>query len=174
MKHFIFILLGLISFDVYANGCGGEYQPATGTCRIIDGSGREILYNIPPSKAKDQNSSPPKIINIDVPSRYGAWAINLKTGISADAVNAPSLEVAKRGAIKACEQGGKNAPCKVKAWVRNGCLAVAKGKSNGKWMSFPSSEDPGLAEAKALKKCQASGYSQCTVAVPEGCSMPKY
>ena len=172
MKKLLVVLLGLVSLNVYANGCGGEYQPATGTCRIIDSSGRQILYNVGSNSGLAQ--SQPSVVNIDVPSRYGAWAINLKTGISADAINAPSLEVAKKGAIKACEQNGKNAPCKVKAWVRNGCLAVAKGKLNGKWMSFPRSEAPGLVEDKALKACQTSGYSQCTIAVPEGCSLPKF
>ena len=172
MKKLLVLLLGLASLNVYANGCGGEYQPATGTCRIIDSSGRQILYNVGSNSGLAQ--SQPSVVNIDVPSRYGAWAINLKTGISADAINAPSLEVAKKGAIKACEQNGKNAPCKVKAWVRNGCLAVAKGKLNGKWMSFPRSEAPGLVEDKALKACQTSGYSQCTIAVPEGCSLPKF
>ena len=39
MKKLLFILLGLTSLNVDANGCGGEYQPATGTCRIIDSSG---------------------------------------------------------------------------------------------------------------------------------------
>lgn len=173
---FIFVGLGVVSSNTYANGCGGEYQPATGTCRIIDSSGRQILYNVgkPQSYNNGSDQNQPRIVNIDVPSRYGAWAINLKTGISADAINAPSLEVAKKGAIKACEQNGKNAPCKVKAWVRNGCLAVSKGKLNGKWMSFASSDAPGLAEGKALKTCQTSGYSQCTIVVPEGCSMPKF
>ena len=164
MKKLLFVLLGLASLNVYANGCGGEYQPATGTCRIIDSSGRQILYNVgrPQSSNNGSTQSQPSVVNIDVPSRYGAWAINLKTGISADAINAPSLEVAKKGAIKACEQNGKNAPCKVKAWVRNGCLAVSKGKLNGQWMSFASSDAPGLAEGKALKTCQTSGYSQCS------------
>ena len=42
MKKLLVVLLGLASLNVYANGCGGEYQPATGTCRIIDSSGRQI------------------------------------------------------------------------------------------------------------------------------------
>lgn len=50
MKKLFVVLLGLASLNVYANGCGGEYQPATGTCRIIDSSGRQILYNVPQSK----------------------------------------------------------------------------------------------------------------------------
>ena len=35
MKKLLLVLLGLSSINIYANGCGGEYQPATGTCRII-------------------------------------------------------------------------------------------------------------------------------------------
>ncbi len=56
MKKLFLMILGLASFNAYANGCGGEYQAATRTCRIIDGSGREILYNIPPQSG---NTAPP-------------------------------------------------------------------------------------------------------------------
>ena len=121
MKKMLFVLLGLASLNVYANGCGGEYQPATGTCRIIDSSGRQILYNVG-SPAQSQ----PRVVNIEVPSRYGAWAANPKTGISGGALEMDSLDAAKREAIKTCELGGKNKPCKIYAWVRNGCLAVAQ------------------------------------------------
>ena len=108
MKKLLVVLLGLASLNVYANGCGGEYQPATGTCRIIDSSGRQILYNVgrPQSSNNGYAQNQPRVVNIEVPSRYGAWAVNPKTGISADVINAPSLEIAKRGAIKSCEQGG--------------------------------------------------------------------
>ncbi|MGN6954432.1 DUF4189 domain-containing protein, partial [Neisseria sp. P0015.S004] len=34
MRKLLFVLFGLTSLNIYANGCGGEYQPATGTCRI--------------------------------------------------------------------------------------------------------------------------------------------
>ena len=43
---FIFFGLGLVSSNTYANGCGGEYQPATGTCRIIDSSGQQIYITL--------------------------------------------------------------------------------------------------------------------------------
>ncbi len=176
MKKLLFILLGLASFNVYANGCGGEYQPATGTCRIIDSSGRQILYNVgtPQSSNGGSVQNSPKVVNVNVPSKYGAWAINLKTGISADVINAPSRAVAEKEAIKSCEQGGRNAPCKVEAWVRNGCIAVAQGKEGKRWRTFPGIEGPGLAEAEALRKCRASGLPQCEITTPEGCSMPKY
>ena len=176
MKKLLFVLLGLTSLNIYANGCGGEYQPATGTCRIIDSSGRQILYNVgkPQSSNSGSTQSQTKVTNIDVPSKYGAWAINLKTGISGGAIEMDSLTAAKRQAIKTCEQGGRNAPCVIGVSVRNGCIAVAQGKSGGKWKSFYGIEAPGLAEAAALKKCQASGLPQCAVTTPEGCSIPKY
>ena len=99
MKKLLFILLGLASFNVYANGCGGEYQPATGTCRIIDSSGRQILYNVgTPQSSNVQNS--PKVVNINVPSKYGAWAINPKTGISGGALNMNSRAAAEKKRLK--------------------------------------------------------------------------
>ncbi|HFC8510232.1 TPA: DUF4189 domain-containing protein [Neisseria subflava] len=166
MKKLLVVLLGLASLNVYANGCGGEYQPATGTCRIIDSSGRQILYNVG-SPAQSQ----PRVINIDVPSKYGAWAVNPKTGISGGALEMDSLAAAKELAIKTCEEDGKNKPCKVKAWVRNGCIAVAQRKDGKAFFGITS---PGLAETEALRKCQASGRFQCVITTPEGCSMPKF
>ena len=177
MKKLLFILLGLASFNVYANGCGGEYQPATGTCRIIDSSGRQILYNVgtPQSSNGGSVQNSPKVVNINVPSKYGAWAVNIKTGISAGSINMDSREAAEREAIKSCEQGGRNAPCVVGAWFRNGCLAVAQGKSGKKLKTFyGNAAQIGQAEPAALRKCQASGAVQCKITTPEGCSMPKY
>ncbi|HHX2531036.1 DUF4189 domain-containing protein [Neisseria sp. P0001.S005] len=169
MKKLLTVLLGFASLDVYANGCGGEYQPATGTCRIIDSSGRQILYNV--GRPNGYTQSQPSVVNIDVPSKYGAWAVNPKTGISGGALDMDSLAAAKELAIKTCEEGGKNKPCKVKAWVRNGCIAVAQRKDGKAFFGITS---PGLAETEALRKCQASGRFQCIITTPEGCSMPKF
>ena len=176
MKKLLLVLLGLVSLNIYANGCGGEYQPATGTCRIIDSSGRQILYNVgrPQSSNNGYTQSQPSVVNINVPSKYGAWAINPKTGISGGALEMDSLEAAKKLAIKTCEEGGTNKPCKVRAWVRNGCIAVAQGKNGKKWRNVFGITDPGLAEAEALKKCQESGLPQCRITTTEGCSMPKF
>ena len=173
---FIFFGLGLVSLNTYATGCGGEYQPATGTCRIIDSTGRQILYNVgkPQSSNSGSTQNQTRVINVDVPSKYGAWAVNIKTGISGDTINAPSLKVAKEGAIKACEQGGRNSPCVVAAWVRNGCIAVSQGKVGKKLKTFYGIEAPGQAEMLALKKCQDSGGVQCKITTPEGCSMPEF
>ena len=136
MKKMLFVLLGLASLNVYANGCGGEYQPATGTCRIIDSSGRQILYNVGRPQSSNSGSTQPQIINIDVPSKYGAWAFNPKTGIAGGALDMNSREEAEREAIKTCERGGSNAPCKIEVWGQNGCIAVAQGKLGKKWKLF--------------------------------------
>ena len=173
MKKLLVVLVGLASLNVYANGCGGEYQPATGTCRIIDCSGRQILYNVgrPQSSNNGSAQSQPRVVNIDVPSKYGAWAVNSKTGIAGGALEMDSLAAAKREAIKTCERGGKNKPCKVLAWVRNGCIAVAQGKDG---TLFFGTKNTGNTEEEALRKCQASGSSQCSIVATEGCSLPKF
>ena len=177
MKKLFFILLGLASFNVYANGCGGEYQPATGTCRIIDSSGRQILYNVGTPQSSNggsvQNGS--KVVNVNVPSKYGAWAVNPKTAIAGGSLNMDSREAAEKEAMKNCEQGGRNAPCVVAVWVRNGCLAVAQGKTGNKLKTFyGNGANIGQAEPAALKKCQAAGAVQCKIVVSEACSLPKY
>ena len=180
MKKLLIVLLGLTSLNVYANGCGGEYQPATGTCRIIDSSGRQILYNVgsPQSSNRGSYQIQPNIINIKVPSKYGAWAVNLNTGIAGGALDMDLLETAKREAIKTCERGGKNAPCTLEIWALNVCIAVAQGKSirksGKKWKLFSVATDPGEAEAQAIQKCQAAGHTQCRIVAPEGCSLPKF
>ena len=82
-----------------------------------------------------------------------------------------SLDAAKKEAIKTCERGGKNKPCKVDAWVRNGCIAVAQGKDGSAFFGIT---PPGMAEAEALRKCQERGALQCRIIANEGCSLPKF
>ena len=173
MKKLLFILLGLASPNIYA--ADPTYDATKGA---LQNNPALCSYGHNPNCASGhqprQQQQPTEIVNINVPSKYGAWAVNIKTGISADVINAPSLEIAKKGAIKSCEQGGRNAPCVVAAWVRNGCIAVAQGKSGKKVKTFYGIEAPGQAEPAALRKCQASGSVQCKITTPEGCSLPKY
>ncbi len=173
MKKLFFILLGLVSFNVYANGCGGEYQPSTGTCRIIDGSGREILYNIPPQSG---NTAPPpkKIIYHDVviPPKFGALAYSQKAGILAGAVNQNSLDAAKQEAVKRCQKSSRNTPCKVIVWVRNGCLAAAEGKVKNRFLVTQAGGNQGTVEQAALKNCQDRGGVDCRIIQPEVCALP--
>ena len=172
MKKLIFVLLGLTSLNVYA--ADPTYDATRGA---LQNNSALCQYGYNPncaSSRQHQRKQPTEIVNIDVPSKYGAWATNNKTGVSGGAIDMDSRVAAEKAAIKNCEQGGRNAPCKVAVWVRNGCIAVAQGKSGKKWTAFPSAKEPGLAEADALRQCRASGSSQCSIVANEGCSMPKF
>lgn len=173
MKKLLFILLGLASFNVYP--ADPTYDATRGA---LQNNSSLCQYGYNPncgSSGQRYQRQPTKIINIDVPSKYGAWAVNLKTGISGGAIEMDSLTAAKRQAIKTCEQGGRNAPCVIGVSVRNGCIAVAQGKSGKKLKTFYGTEPSiGQAEPTALRKCQASGAVQCRITTPEGCSLPKF
>ena len=166
MKKLLVVLLGLVSLNVYAA------DPATRGALQNNPALCQYGYNPNCTSSRQyQQNQPTDIVDIYVHSKYGAWAVNPKTGISGGALEMDSLAAAKKLAIKTCERGGQNKPCKVLAWVRNGCLAVAQAKDG---TIFFGSTDPGLAEAEALKKCHASGRAQCKITTPEGCSMPSF
>ncbi|EIG28744.1 DUF4189 domain-containing protein [Neisseria sicca] len=175
MKRLFLIVLGLVSFNVYANGCGGEYQAATGTCRIIDGSGRQILYNVPPPQSGNSTPPPKKIIYYDVkvPSKFGALAFSEKSGHIGGSLNQNSKAEAQNAAIKQCEKGSRNAPCKAISWVRNGCIAAASGKLKNQTRVIGGAAEPGLAEQAAITNCKNAGMTECKVVMPEGCSLPQ-
>lgn len=175
MKELFSLILCVFCFNAYANNCGGEFQPETGTCRIIGPDGRQILYNSAPPQSA--NPTPPaKIIRyteVKVPSKYGALAFNSKKGAIGGFINANSKTEAQRKAIQRCEQGGKYAPCKIIASVRNGCIAAVSGKSkSGTNKIFRAIEERGVAEKVALNECNSSGYNNCEIVMPEGCSIP--
>ena len=174
MKQFFLILLGLISFKAYAVACGGEYQPATGTCRIIDSSGRQILYNVP--SQSNTHTQPKKIIYYDVkvPSKFGALAFDAKSGHIGGALNQNSKAEAQSAAIKQCGAGNKNIHCKVISLVRNGCVAAASGKLNKQTRIIGGAAEQGAAEQNALLNCQNAGMTECKIVMPEGCSLPKF
>ena len=173
MKKLLFVLLGLTSLNIYA--ADPTYDATRGA---LQNNSALCQYGYNPncaSSRQHQQKQPTEIVNIDVPSKYLAWAINPKTGISGGAMDMDSLAAAKRQAIKTCEQGGRNAPCIVAKWVRNGCLAVAQGRYKGKWKTFYGVDDLGRAEANALNQCHAAaGVTQCRITTPEGCALPKY
>ena len=120
MKKLLFILLGLTSLNISV--ANPTYDATRGALQN-DSSLCQYGYN--PncgSSGYRQQRQPTEIININVPSKYGAWAINPKTGISGGALEMDSYAAAKKQAIKTCEHGGKNKPCKVLVWVRNSCI----------------------------------------------------
>ena len=164
MKKWLFIVLGLMSLNASAvDVTNGPLQQDPSLC--------SYGYN---DNCGQQSGTSRKVerIVINVPSKYGAVASNQKTGIGSGYLNAASKAEAKREAIKACENGGKNAPCKVVAWVRNGCIAGAGGKHGGKSYVFYTAKEKGQAEPAALSQCESAGAVDCKIILTEGCALP--
>lgn len=174
MKKLFLIALGLVSFDVYAN-CPGRYFPDTGICQIQGHNGEVVNYNVPPPQSGNSTPPPKKIIyhDVKVPSKFGALAYSQKAGHLAGSLNQNSLAEAQREAVKHCQRGSRNTPCKAIAWVRNGCIAAAEGKINNKFVVIDGAGPQGTAEQAALQNCRAGGATECRVLMPEGCSLPQ-
>ena len=174
MKKLFLIALGLISFNVYANGCPGQFDAATGICRFQGNNGEWIHYNIAPPQPSRSTPPPKKIIyhDVKVPSKFGAIAINEKAGAVAASSNMPSIAEAKREAISLCESDGRYAPCRDNGWVRNGCIAAASGKKSSKFQLFNGIGERGEAERLAINHCNKAKASECQIIVPETCSLP--
>lgn len=167
-----FVLLGLTSLNVYA--ADPTYDATRGA---LQNNSALCQYGYNPncaSSRQHQRKQPTEIVNINVPSKYGALAVNLKTGISGGALDMDSRAAAEREAIRTCEREGSNKPCVIAASVRNGCIAVAQGNKGKILKTFYGMKEPGLAETEALRKCRAAGVSGCKIVVSEGCSMPKF
>ena len=175
MKKLFLIALGLVSFDVNANGCPGQFDAATGICRFQGNNGEWIHYNIAPPQPSRSTPPPKKIIYHDVlvPSKFGALAVSVKAGHIAGSLNHSSKEEAQREAVKRCQRGSRNTPCKAIAWVRNGCIAAAEGKINNKFVVIDGAGPQGTAEQTALQNCRAGGATECRILAPEGCSLPQ-
>ena len=173
MKKLFLIALGLTSFNAYAN-CPGRYFPDTGICQIQGNNGEVINYNVPPPQS---GSTPPpkKIIyhDVKVPSKFGALAFSEKSGHIGGALNQNSKAEAQRAAIKQCETGSRNAPCKAISWVRNGCIAAASGKLKNQTKVIGGAAEPGFAEQAAITNCKNAGMTECKILMPEGCSLPQ-
>ncbi|WP_083311775.1 DUF4189 domain-containing protein [Neisseria sp. HMSC069H12] len=169
MKNLLFVLLGLTSLNIYAADpvTRGALQNNPALCQ----------YGYNPnctSSRQYQQNQPTEIVNINVPSKYLALAINTKTGMSGGALDMDSRAAAEREAIRTCERGGSNAPCKVLVWARNGCVASAHGDEGKRPRLFSVTGKPGFAEAEALRRCRAAGVPGCRILIPETCSLPKF
>ena len=107
-----------------------------------------------------------------MPPKFGAFAYSQKAGHIAGAVNQNTLAAAKQEAVKQCQKGSRNTPCKVITWVRNGCLAAAKGKVRSGFILSDAAGAQGTVEQAALKNCRERGATECTILQPEVCSLP--
>ena len=171
MKKLLLLVLGSISLNAYANSTYDATRGALQNNSALCGYG----YN--PNCSSGNNTSPPpkKIIYYDVkvPSKFGALAYSQKTGYLTGSLNQNSLAEAKREAVKRCQQGSRNTPCKAIAWVRNGCIAAAEGKIKNKFVVIDGAGPQGTAEQAALQNCRAGGATECRILAPEGCSLPQ-
>lgn len=169
MKNLLFVLFGLTSLNIYAA------DPATRGALQNNPALCQYGYNPNCTSSRQyQQNQPTEIVNINVPSKYLALAINTKTGMSGGALDMDSRAAAEREAIRTCERGGSNAPCKVLVWARNGCVASAHGDEGKRPRLFSVTGKPGFAEAEALRRCRAAGVPGCRILIPETCSLPKF
>ena len=147
--------------DIY-----NKYHPSVNVGNSYNNNGNS--YN---NNGNSYNNMNPVIIH--VPSKYGAIVFNHKTGLITDSVNEDSLAQAKRVAIQKCEKKGDGKFCKVYAWIRNGCHALATGTKNGiRYISRGHSSTEGNTEKLALENCSSEKYKECVIMVPERCSLP--
>ena len=171
MKKLLLIALGLVSFNVNADPTYDATRGALQNNSALCGYG----YN--PNCSSGSRGTPPskKIIyhDVKVPSKFGALAYSQKAGHLAGSLNQNSLAEAQREAVKHCQKGSRNTPCKAIAWVRNGCISAAEGKINNKFVVIDGSGPQGTAEQTALQNCRAGGAAECRILAPEGCSLPQ-
>ena len=171
MKKLFLIALGLVSLNANADP---TYDATRGA---LQNNPALCNYGYNPNCSSGSRSTPPpkKIIyhDVKVPSKFGALAYSQKTGNLAGSLNQNSLAEAQREAVKNCQKGSRNTPCKAIAWVRNGCIAAAEGKINNKFVVIDGSGPQGTAEQAALQNCRAGGATECRILAPEGCSLPQ-
>lgn len=172
MKKLFLLVLGLISLNAYADPTYDVTRGALQNNSALCGYG----YN--PNCSSGSNTPPPpkKIIyhDVKVPSKFGALAVSVKAGYIAGSLNHGSKEEAQREAVKRCRQGSRNTPCKAITWVRNGCLAAAKGKvKNNQFILSDAAGPQGTVEQTALQNCRNRGATECEIIMPEGCSLPQ-
>jgi hypothetical protein len=105
-----------------------------------------------------------------LPSKYGAVALDMKTGGFDSAYGEVSEAVAKSKALQKC--ASKN--CKIIGYYRNTCTALARGQISKTRGVTPIQYGitKAIAESKALARCEAIGAKDCKIIMPAECSLP--
>ena len=166
MKKYWLIPLMILIGSPYANSCGGQFDPASGTCRIIGPDGKMILYNSAPPQSgyssgySNVPAEPPRS------DYYAAIAINKATGGWGWSTGQLGANDASLDAIMNCEEA-KQGKCEVVATQLSGCLAMASSKDKkGNWTYFFShSGICGSVEQEALSHCKASKAKNCQIEI---------
>ena len=153
-------------------GDGGQIVSNGGNLLCVNGSAGTRPYGShtydgvgAPSSGGYTKPSKPRVLA----SKYGAVALDIKTGGFDSSYGEASEAAAKRNALTRC----KSKSCKIIGSYRNTCVAVARGSSKGRSptpVDFATQKE--LAESKALSKCNAEGASNCRIIMPAECSLP--
>jgi hypothetical protein len=182
IKNLLVVLgLGLLSATAWAQCApGGQFieqqgQGVTyGICTYPSGNYYTHGANETPvptgsgSGGSRGSSAPSKPRVLD--SRYGAVALDMKTGAFDSAYGEVSESEAKRNALRKC--ASKN--CKILGTYRNTCTAVSRGNNKKGSPTFAVGDvQKGVAESKALARCEEYGASNCRIIMPAECSLPQ-
>ena len=179
-RSLIGLFLGLLSVTAWAQCApGGQFIEqqmqgyTTGFCTYPSGNYYNHGVNETPiptnsgSSGSGGSSAPskPRVLA----SKYGAVALDMKTGGFASSYGEVSEAVAKRNALSRC----KSKSCKIVASYWNTCAAVARGTlKKGSPTPVAYDTQKKLAESKALARCESTGASNCRIIMPAECSLP--
>ena len=109
---------------------------------------------------QQQRATPPRIEYVD---RWGAFAVNPKTGGFEFSFGESTKEQAKKLALERC--GTK---CVVQSVYSTQCIAYSFGqRKNGGKASYFTDKDPAVAERKSLERCVKSGAKNCQIKTVE-------
>ena len=165
MKKLLLALLGISSGAALA--CGGQYDPVSGTCRIVAPDGQMMYYNAPVQGYGSyayQEPPPPQIQYYEV--GYAAIAVNDHTGRLHWVTNANSPQEAEASALAHCKQeDGNDAPCVAVFHTHQEFFSATQGHKDGKTTSFFA--DGLLSFERSMADCQAAGMSDCEDVIVE-------
>jgi hypothetical protein len=169
------LVLGLLSMSACAQVCGdgGQIVSNGGSLLCVNGSAGTRPYGShtydgvgAPSSGGYTKPSKPRVLD----SKYGAVALDMKTGAFDSAYGETSEAIAKKNALARCNS--KN--CKIIGSYRNTCVAVAHGLvKKGGIAPINYGTQKTTAEANALKLCKDKGATNCQIMMPAECSLPQ-
>jgi hypothetical protein len=149
-----------VTYGICTYPSGNYYTHGANETPVPTGSGSS-------GSSGSARPQPPKIIN-----RYGAVAMNSKTGGYDSSFGQDSSKQASKQALDKCGSG-----CRIIATYANTCAAMSWGSyqnssaKNGK-TSVEFGANSQIAEANALKSCKAKGNQNCQIVFSE-CSKYK-
>ena len=150
---------------------GGQLQ-GNGWCAYPDGSymphqlGAQVVLPGPQNRGSSSVPQKPRVLA----SKYGAVALDMKTGGFDSSYDEVSEAVAKSKALQKCA----SKDCKIIGYYRNTCTALARGQISKTRGVTPIQYGitKAIAETKAIARCEAIGAKDCKIMMPAECSLP--